>query len=150
MTSSITLSPQAWKEKGKLCLSIAFLPSHFQPPIPTPTALTVSWTHGSCINQLVQGFEISWHNHRIGEILISVYMKLWLWLQTLYLAELASFIPHSEFEMVLAIFLKNGSEWSLHVCRAEDNLLAECILFKIILTKSVQNGNNSLCKYLGR
>ena len=37
------------------------------------------------INQLVQGFEISWPNHRTWERLISVYMKLWLWLQTWYL-----------------------------------------------------------------
>lgn len=96
----------------------------------------VSWTHHSCINQLVQGFEISWPNHRILEILISVYMKLWLWLQTLYLVELTSVIPYSGFEVILAIFLKSGYKLSLLVLWAKDNLLLECILLKAIFTNN--------------
>lgn len=110
--SSNTLSPKARKEKGKLCLSIAFLA---QPLSMSPTPCFVSWTHHSCINQLVQGFEISWPNHRIWEILISVYMKLWLWLQTLYLADLTFFTVYSWFDMVLAILLMSGNELSLLV-----------------------------------
>lgn len=110
--SSNALSPKARKEKGKLCLSIAFLA---QPLSTSPTPCFVSWTHQSCINQLVQGFEISWPNHRIWEILISVYMKLWLWLQTLYLADLTFFTVYAGFDMVLAILLMSGNELSLLV-----------------------------------
>lgn len=106
-TSPITLSPKARKEKGKLCLSIALLT---QPPPTTPHPCFVSWTHQSRINQLVQGFEISWPNHRIWDILISVYMKLWPWLRRLYLAELTSVLQYSGIEMVLAVLLKSGGE----------------------------------------
>lgn len=79
----------------------------------------VSWTHHSRINQLVQGFEISWPNHRTWEILITVYMKLWLWLQTLYLPALTSVILYSGFEMALDFLLKSGDEVSLFVLGAE-------------------------------
>lgn len=55
-------------------------------------------------------------------------------MQILYLAELISVIPYLGFEMVLATFLKSGDKLSLLVLWAEVNVLAECILFKIILT----------------
>lgn len=107
--SSITLSLQARKERGKLGLSAAaFLAQRY----PAAASCYVSWTHQSCINQWVQGFEISWPNHRIWEVLICVYMKLWLWLQTLYLPELTSVVPHSGLEMVLAA---SGGELPLFV-----------------------------------
>lgn len=131
--SSIMLSPKAGKEKGKFRLSTAFIMlNHSHPPPP------------HChISQLVQGFEISWPNHRTWERLISVYMKLWLWLQTWYLPELTSVILYTFRIWGGSGFSGSKDEWSLFVLASRDNLLPECILFKTILTNKVQLGGDT-------
>lgn len=123
--SSITLSPKAQKKNGRLGLSIDFLT---QALLTTPH--DVSWTHHSYINQLVQGFEISCPNQKVWEIVISVYVELWLWSQTLYLTELTSVISYSGLEMIWDIFLKMGNIMSF-LLWMEENLFPEFILFKM-------------------